>query len=285
MKSRLILLIALLSFGIAPQGMAQVLTPEDDGIIPDPPKFYHHNRVIQYPFLREADMVWSTRHWEIIDIREKINQHLYYPTQELPDRKSLFDVLVQGILSEGTIVEVFNDDKFEIPLTPDALEQMIDQYDTVAIDDDFGIVRNDPSTYIVDTISIRSSNVLGYKIKSDWYFDKQRGEMKNRIIGIAPRVQDPKNASNAYELFWVWFPDSRVALHTHTTYNRNNRKQRLTFDEVFHLRYFNSVVYKEDNVYDRAIADYKINDTMMQLLEAQQIRENLRNFEHDLWEY
>jgi hypothetical protein len=76
-----------------------------------------------------------------------------------------------------------------------------------------------------------------------------------------------------------------VALHTHTTYNRNNRKQRLTFDEVFHLRYFDSVVYKEDNVYDRAIADYKINDTMMQLLEAQQIRENLRNFEHDLWEY
>ncbi len=284
MKSRLILLIALLSFGIAPQGMAQVLTPEDDGIIPDPPKFYHHNRVIQYPFLREADMVWSTRHWEIIDIREKINQHLYYPTQELPDRKSLFDVLVQGILSEGTIVEVFYDDLFRNPMTPDALEERINRIDTFAIDNDFGIIKEDPSTFFIDTTSIRSNNVVGYKIKSDWYFDKQRGEMKNRIIAIAPRVTS-KRSPEPYDLFWVWFPDARVALHTHTTYNRNNRKQRLTFDEVFHLRYFNSVVYKEDNVYDRAIADYKINDTMMQLLEAQQIRENLRNFEHDLWEY
>jgi gliding motility associated protien GldN len=284
MKSRLILLIALLSFGIAPQGMAQVLTPEDDGIIPDPPKFYHHNRVIQYPFLREADMVWSTRHWEIIDIREKINQHLYYPIKDLPDRKSLFEVLVDGILSEGTIVEVFRDDLFRNPMTPDALEERINRIDTVPLDKDFGIIKEDPSTYFIDTTRIRSNNVLSYKIKSDWYFDKQRGEMKNRIIAIAPVVKNEKSP-DPYELFWVWFPDARVALHTHTTYNRNNRKQRLTFDEVFHLRYFNSVVYKEDNVYDRAIADYKINDTMMQLLEAQQIRENLRNFEHDLWEY
>ena len=284
MKSRLILLIALLSFGIAPQGMAQVLTPEDDGIIPDPPKFYHHNRVIQYPFLREADMVWSTRHWEIIDIREKINQHLYYPIKDLPDRKSLFEVLVDGILSEGTIVEVFYDDLFRNPMTPDALEERINRIDTFANDNDFGIIKEDPSTFFIDTTSIRSNNVVGYKIKSDWYFDKQRGEMKNRIIAIAPRVTS-KRSPEPYDLFWVWFPDARVALHTHTTYNRNNRKQRLTFDEVFHLRYFNSVVYKEDNVYDRAIADYKINDTMMQLLEAQQIRENLRNFEHDLWEY
>jgi len=284
MKSRLILLIALLSFGIAPRGMAQVLTPEDDGIIPDPPKFYHHNRVIQYPFLREADMVWSTRHWEIIDIREKINQHLYYPIKDLPDRKSLFEVLVDGILSEGTIVEVFYDDLFRNPMTPDALEQRINRIDTFALDQDFGIIKEDPSTYGIDTTKIRSNNVLGYRIKSDWYFDKQRGEMKNRIIAIAPIVKN-KRSPEPYELFWVWFPDARVALHTHTTYNRNNRKQRLTFDEVFHLRYFNSVVYKEDNVYDRAIADYKIDDTMMQLLEAQQIRENLRNFEHDLWEY
>jgi gliding motility associated protien GldN len=169
-------------------------------------------------------------------------------------------------------------------MTPDALEERINRIDTFANDNDFGIIKEDPSTFFIDTTSIRSNNVVGYKIKSDWYFDKQRGEMKNRIIAIAPRVTS-KRSPEPYDLFWVWFPDARVALHTHTTYNRNNRKQRLTFDEVFHLRYFNSVVYKGDNVYDRAIADYKINDTMMQLLEAQQIRENLRNFEHDLWEY
>jgi hypothetical protein len=45
------------------------------------------------------------------------------------------------------------------------------------------------------------------------------------------------------------------------------------------------VVYKEDNVYDRAIKDYKRNSSMDQLLEASYIREKLRNLEHDLWEF
>lgn len=275
--------IAALLIGIS-GAKAQILTPEDDGIIPEPTKFHHHNRVVQYPFLRQADMMWSTRHWERIDLREKINQHLYYPIKPIPDRKSLFDVLVDGILDEGTITEVFKDDRFEIYAPPEEIEQLVSTFDTVWLDPDFRD-PNDPSTYIIDTITIKADNVLAYLIKSDWYYDKQRGEMKNRIIGIAPFVQDPKDKTNKYPLFWVWFPDARYAMHTHQAYNRNNQIQRLTFDEIFHLRVFNSVIYKEDNVYDRAIADYKRNDALSQLLEAQMIRERLRNFEHDLWEF
>jgi gliding motility associated protien GldN len=283
-KRILIAAVVVLAFLVQPAS-AQVLTPDDDGIIPDPPKFHHHNRVISYPFLRQADMMWSTRHWERIDLREKINQHLYYPIKAIPDRKSMFDVLVDGILQEGTIVEIFKDDRFTIPLTSEGLEELVNKYDTIPLDEDLGAVPTDPSTYFVDTIKVRANNVIAYLIKSDWYFDKQRGEMKNRIIALAPFVQDPQNKKNKYPLFWVWFPDARIALHTHTVYNRNNQIQRLTFDEVFHLRIFNSVVYKEDNVYDRAIADYKRSDALSQLLEAQMIRENLRNFEHDLWEF
>mgnify|MGYP003624964321 FL=1 len=61
--------------------------------------------------------------------------------------------------------------------------------------------------------------------------------------------------------------------------------QRLTFDQIFHIRYFNSTIFREDNVYDRAIKDYKRNNPMDQLLEGQRIKEDLRNYEHDLWEY
>ncbi len=256
----------------------QVLTPEDDGIIPDPPKHYHHNQVFPYPYLREADMMWSTRHWERIDLREKINHHLYYPILAVPDRKSLYDVLVDGILNEGTIVEVFADDRFEIPLTPEQVEKYTASVDTLRDPDDFNIVL------AVDTIRITPKDVIAYELKSDWYFDKQRGEMKNRIIGISPVVRNPKT-SDIYNLFWVWFPDARYALATHTAFNNHNNSTRLTYDQVFHVRYFNSVVLKEDNVYDRAIADYKRNSPLEQLLEAQRIKENLRNFEHDLWEY
>ncbi len=256
----------------------QVLTPQDDGIIADPPKHYHHNQVFPYPYLRESDMLWSTRHWERIDLREKMNHHLYYPIQAVPDRKSLYDVLVDGILNEGTIVEVFADDRFEIPLTPEQVQNYSAEIDTTLDPDDPSIIL------LVDTIKIQSKDVVAYEIKSDWFFDKQRGEMKNRIIGISPVVRNPQT-QDIYNIFWVWFPDARYALATHVAFNNHNNAARLTYDQIFHIRYFNSVIYKEDNVYDRRIADYKRNAPLEQLLESQKIREKLRDFEHDLWEY
>ena len=134
----LILGLGLSSVGF--EASAQVLTPQDDGITPDPPKHYHHNMVFPYPFLRESDMLWSTRHWERIDLREKINHHLYYPVVPIPDRKSLYDVLVDGILNEGTIVEVFADDRFEIPLTPEQVQGYVQRLDTIRDPDNFTIV-------------------------------------------------------------------------------------------------------------------------------------------------
>lgn len=272
----ILVLTLILSGGAAMQ--AQVLTPEDDGPLSDPDKFYHHNQVFPYPFLREADMMWSTRHWERIDLREKINHHLYYPEVPLPDRKALFDVLLDGILTEGTIVEVFGDDRFEIPLTVEQVRSYVERLDTIFDPDDPSVIL------AVDTARIYPKDVIGYEIKSDWFFDKQRSEMKNRIIGIAPRVRDPKD-NNIYNLFWVWFPDARYALATHVSFNGNNNSHRLTFDQVFHMRLFNSIIYKEENVFDRQIADYKRNSNMSQLLESQRIKERLRDYEHDLWEY
>ena len=257
---------------------AQVLSPQDDDIIEDAPKHFHHNQVFPYPYLREADLLWKTRHWERIDLREKINHHLYYPMVPIPDRKSLFNVLVDGILSEGTIVEVYADHRFEIPYTPEQVQGYIEQIDTITDPDDPSII------IAVDTLRLRPKDVIAYDIKSDWFFDKQRGEMKNRIIGISPVVRNPQT-QDVYNLFWVWFPDARYALATNIAFNNHNDVQRLTFDQIFHIRYFNSMVTREDNVYDRAIKDYKRNSRMEQLLEGQKIRENLRDLEHDMWTY
>ena len=221
--------------------------------------------------------MWSERHWERIYTKEKINLSLYYPEVELPDRKSLFNVVVDGILNENTISEVFDDDRFTRPLTTDEVQRIIMSIDTIRDPDDPSIIL------ALDTNRVRPKDVIAWDIKSDWFFDKQRGEMKNRIIGIAPRIKDKQG--DVYNLFWIWFPDARYAFSTHVVYNTHNNNARLNFDQLFHLRVFNSVIYKEENVYDRAIKDYKRNSSMDQLLEAQYIREKLRNMEHDLWEF
>jgi gliding motility associated protien GldN len=278
MKKLIFTIIVAGLFALPKFSDAQVLTPQDDGIIPDPPKHYHHNQVFPYPYLREADMLWSTRHWEAIDLRQKFNFHLYYPIQAVPDRKSLFDVIVDGVLNEGTVMEVFADDRFEIPYTAEQLAKNVMMVDTIRDPDDPSIIL------LIDTIRIQSKDVLEWHVKSDWYFDKQRGEMKNRIIGLSPVVENPKTADR-YNLFWVWFPDARYALATHVAFNTRNNNQRLTYDQVFHLRFFQSRIIKEDNVYDREIEEYKRSSPLNQLLEAERIKNNLRNFEHDLWEY
>ena len=165
---------------------SQVLDPSDDGIIPKASKHYRSNRVVPYPHLRQDDMLWSERHWERIDLREKINLSLYYPEKPLPGRKSLWDVLVDGIIDENTITEVFEDDMFEDPITATELESRLTFYDTLTDPDDPTIVL------AINKIETQSVHVIAYMLKSDWYFDKQRGELKNRIIGIAPVVRDPQ---------------------------------------------------------------------------------------------
>ncbi len=266
---------------------AQVLGPtetrlkaSDDGLIPRSEIHSAQAREVPYPHLRQDDMLWSKRHWERIYTLEKLNHPLYYPIQALPDRKSLFDAIKDGILSEGgRITDVYDDDEFKRPLTAAEVKARIFRYDTIRDKD------NLDSILAIDATPIKANHVVAWDIKSDWYFDKQRGELKNRIIGISPVVEDPKNKENKVNLFWVWFPGARPVLATNVAYNPNNNTRRLTFDMIFQMRYFNSVITQEDNVYDRTIDEYLKNRSMEQLLESRRIREDLRNREHDYWQF
>lgn len=253
---------------------AQTIDPEPENIDTIPPKRY-----IPYPYIREADLMWKNRVWERIDLREKINHHLYYPMVDIPARKCLFNVLLEGI-DRYIITEVYADDRFEIPYTKEQISKYISRIDTT-------FDKDDPSQIVlIDTIKIRPKDVIAYEIKSDWFFDKKRGEMKNRIIGISPIIKDPQS-QDVYNLFWVWFPDIRWMLTQYHAFNTHNFVQRLSYDDVFAMRYFNSQIVKQSNsnVYDRAIKDYKRNNPMDQLLEGHRMKLEIQNYEHDLWEY
>lgn len=274
--------IAVLCALIPMYGAAQVLDPSDDGIVRR--SNMHHDKSniekpFEYSYLHEDDILWSERHWERIQIKEKINLPLFYPLKSKPDRMSLWDVLVEGLTSnEGSISKAYQYDDFNEPLSPEQIkEALVIKYEPYY--DDFGL-----DTIDMDTIVYRSSDVVSYQIKSDWYFDKKRGELKNRIIAIAPEVMDP-DTKEVNAIFWIWFPEARKTLSTSVAFNEKNFKQRLTFDQIFHLRKFSSTIVKVDNVYDRKIKDYYNNNAMGQLLEAARLKEDLRNKEHDMWTY
>ena len=58
---------------------------------------FTNRHFVPYAFVREADVMWSKVTWEIIDLREKMNLPLYYPTDTLHQRRSLINTIIDGI--------------------------------------------------------------------------------------------------------------------------------------------------------------------------------------------
>ena len=140
---------------------------------------------------------------------------------------------------------------------------------------------------------ITAANIKEYHIKGMWYFDKRQGEMKYRLLGIAPAGYDINSQNPTFSgdpqvipYFWVWFPDARQVLHNSKVLNPENGSKPISFDHLLNSRRFSSFIYKTENMYeDRQVKDYIPDNSQMQLLEAERLKEEIRNFELDMWNY
>jgi gliding motility associated protien GldN len=278
------LLVALPMLLLSAAGMAQTQTVLDGAYVPE------HNptrRMVPYPHLRQADVMWEKRIWEVIDIRQKQNQSLYLPLDEIANRKSLFDVIRKGILEDFSITAYSlgpfqEDDEFRYPMNPtevdSALNPIVIRY---KVDLDTGV-----KTPIENKEPYKSDDIVAYKIKEVWLFDKQRSERYVRIIGLAPVVlltNADGEVKGKKDLFWLYFPECRWVFANNEVYNLHNESQRMTFDDLFQKRMFSGYVIKEDNVFNREVASYAKG--IDALLESEKIKNNLFLMEHDLWHY
>lgn len=246
-------------------------------------------RVIPYTHVREADVTYYKRVWRMIDLKQKINHPLYYPTQPIKEigyeRLSLFDVIKRGV-EEGTIT-AYDDDgtggAFQDRLSKaDAIGKLSEEKTTFDIDVVTGL---ETETTYMDNLS--GANVTSYRLKEDWFFDRERSVMEVRIIGILPVVSKLNTETgiyNEFALFWIYFPEARYIFANHEVYNNSNDGARLTFEDLFRKRIFNGFIYKETNVYDnRILTDY--TKGIDRLLEAEKIQTEIVNMEHDMWQY
>jgi gliding motility associated protien GldN len=290
-------LIAIFSIscGVASFGQSNLLnakTPSQIGIKSAAQLDSDNDKPLAYGYVHDRDILMSRMTWEVIDLGEKINFPLYFPIDTAnvgTERRSLYDVLIKGI-KKGKITEVYTDSYFNTKKSFKDIKASLSRIDTTdAGREQLNAGQKISPEYIVQQ-DLTSQDVTQYKIKGLWYFDKRQSELKYRLLGICPVTPDVYTMNSEdpdfIELFWVFFPDTRETLYSAKAFNEKNSSMPISFDQILNSRRFNSVIYKEENVYgDRDIKDYMKDNAQNQLLESDRVKDKIRSFEQDMWNY
>lgn len=289
MKKIEVILLGLFLF-LSPSLFAQVVDePEDnsDGFYEKESELIENGKkAFEFPYVREADVVWAHRVWRVIDFKEKINQVFYYPTVPDQGRKNLFTILDEA-LTEGRI-RCFNNDMFEEELNWEELKVRMGRENYIEVP----YTDMDGYEQFKDSLIRDEMNPLDIKelrIKEDWFIDKNRSVEDVRIIGFTLVYYQPSVVDGAppspQTLGWIRYndPEVRELLANAEVYNMDNDRARRSYDDIFRKRIFSSYVIRESNDFNRRIEDYASGiDAMM---ESQRIEDYLFEMEEDMWEY
>ncbi|GAA4298187.1 type IX secretion system ring subunit PorN/GldN [Aestuariibaculum suncheonense] len=267
-------------------------SPDEIGVRTEAQIAIDNDKPLEYGYVDDRDILYSKMVWERIVLDERANFPLYYPidTNNIgSDRRSLYDVLMKNI-KNGKIKNIYDDSYFKTKRTLDDIQAALAKVDTTELGIEQINAGEQLSAEYIDRRDLTAADIVEYRIKGLWYFDKRQAELKYRLLGIAPVAPDvnfiDSETPDLVELFWVFFPDAREVLHEAKSFNNKNSSMPFSFDHVLNSRRFNAMIYKEENVQqDRAINEYVTDNALMQLLESERIKEKIRDFELDMWTY
>ncbi len=235
--------------------------------------------VIAYPYQREADVKFSRRVIRCVDTRQKMNKQLEWPRQSL--NRLLYEEMTKGNIiayKYDSLLSTYNVEEFTkrggqetsifVQTNPD---DATEGYDSII---------QIPYDYIY---------IRKYWIMEDWIFDYKHSVFKPRIIALAPIFAPSYGGATAQDqpLSWIRMDEIRPLLANTEMFNRYNDAARLSFDDFFQMRIFDSYIIYESNVFDNMVnqfTEFK-DDGVQALLKSDEIKNDLFIFEHDLWQF
>ena len=286
--------IVLATNANAQANLLNATIPEEVGVKTVEQMAADNDKPLPYGYIDDRDILWSKVVWEYIDLNEKINLPFYYPVDTnniSSNRRSLYDTLLRGI-KNGEIVDVYDDSYFENKLTLNDIRGRMSRIDTSDAGIELLNAGESLTDEYIDRRDLTAGDISGLKIKGVWYFDKRQGELKYRLLGVAPVAPDVNfidaegGEDELIELFWVWYPGAREVTHNMKVFNRRNSAFPLSYDHLLNARRFVASIYREENIYgNRDVAEYIKGNALFQVLEADRLKDNIRNRELDMWNY
>ncbi|RLD29324.1 MAG: gliding motility protein GldN [Bacteroidetes bacterium] len=287
-----VLCVFAVNSSFAQANILNAKSPDEIGVKTDAQIALDNDKPLEYGYVDDRDILYSRIIWEKIVLDERVNFSLYYPidTNNIGrDRRSLFDVLMTSV-KNGDIEHIYDDSYFTSKRTLKDIEAALTLIDTTELGIEQINAGEELSPEYINRRDITAADIAEYHVKGIWYFDKRLGELRYRLLGIAPVSPDVNfidtDESDLVPLFWVFFPDAREVLHKAKVFNGKNSAIPLSFDHLLNSRRFNGYIFREENVQgDRAVNEYISNNALMQLLESDRIKEKIRDFEQDMWSY
>lgn len=244
---------------------------------------------------KAEDIAWSRVVYRVIDMRDKQNFQLYFPTRATEEYKSLFRLMLDAVVSG---VNVYKRNPRDIkPLFSEMLQgeelSRVFAFDELA---DNNLIQVDPiteqRTLNADQYMRYVRNQLKFLIQEVIFFDTHTSRLYSKIIAIAPMYAlHPDNMSNSETmayfrnsvLCWFSFDELRPYLMRQFVIPGGNDSQRLTYDEFFAQNLYASYILGDSNMYSRMLLEFSLSEETLRA-EQKRIETELMNFEQDLWE-
>ncbi|NGM62452.1 gliding motility protein GldN [Sphingobacterium sp. SGG-5] len=194
MRKKILLSTVILGFSLAALAQQENLANSTQPVQLDEPPIdgyvaksdIANRKVIPYPPIRQTDVAFSRRVWREIDLRLKMNKVFASPKARLID--ILVDAIQAGELTAYDPTPTENDptgDSFKNKLTIDQVMARLGG-DSVLVEQ-FN-ENNEVISSHYEKRQFSGENVIKFRIKEDWIFDKQRSIFEPRIVGIAPLI-------------------------------------------------------------------------------------------------
>lgn len=275
----------IVCFSIASKALLAQQSAMEGQIVDSPPKDGYtvksdieDRQVITYSDVRPGDVVFSKRIWREMDLNDSENHVFASP------KAKLIDVLMDAV-SSGELTAYDPTPTKEDPTGDSFLKRLNPSQAVGRFVDSVLVPQFDDEGYEIGSTMMpgefNSESVTRFRIKEDWFYDKQRSVFEPRIIGIAPLMKINMGGVELDEqpAFWIYFPEARHILVNKEVADPVNDALGISFDDLFTRRLFSSTIVKESNPQDLRLKDMGVDVNQ----EAEKIEAKLQDFNKSIW--